>query len=258
MRTFWPRRAQHRDSGALYKRTSQWVSSRPLQTIAVIVALMAPLAYYGSRLQVTYDWLADMPDDAESIAGFRVLEEHIGAGEMQPLTAVAVFEGGDTLARVEALTRDLAAVQGVAVVRSASQPLGTVVPDAASNPQYAALAESFLNRQANAARFEIVLDDTPYSQAALDTVDRLNNLLDHSAQRWAVQGATALGADIRHYLHIDQRTTIALVLAGIFLILMVMLRSVVAPLYLIGTILLSYRTTLGITRIASSRPYPRA
>ncbi|MBI5961069.1 MAG: MMPL family transporter, partial [Chloroflexi bacterium] len=251
-RAFWPGRAQHRDSGALYKRTSQWVSTRPLLTILVIVVAMSPLAYYGSRLEITYDWLADMPDDAESIAGFRLLEDHIGAGEMQPLTAAALFDGGDLVAETEALTHRLEAVDGVAVVRSASQPLGMVIPDAANDPQLAALSESFLNRDANAARFEVVLDHSPYSQPALDTVDEIQDILGSTGRESALEGSTAVGADIRHYLQIDSRTTIALVLAGIFIILVVMLRSVVAPLYLIGTILLSYRTTLGITRFASS------
>jgi uncharacterized membrane protein YdfJ with MMPL/SSD domain len=250
-RAFWPRQAQHRDSGALYKRTSQWVSSRPLLTIVIIVAIMAPLAYYGSRLVVTYDWLDDMPEEAESIAGFRVLEQHIGAGEMQPLTAVAVFSDGDLAAQAGELTRELEAVAGVAVVRSASQPLGMVIPDAENDPQWAALAESYLNRPAKAARFEIVLKDTPYSEGAMDAADRLQNVLDHAGRRSALEGSTAVSADIRHYLEIDQRLTITLVLGGIFLILMIMLRSVVAPVYLIGTILLSYRTTLGITRIVS-------
>ena len=45
--------------------------------------------------------------------------------------------------------------------------------------------------------------------------------------------------------------TVALVLIGIFIVLTIMLRSLVAPTYLIGTILLSYTTTLGITRLVS-------
>jgi RND superfamily putative drug exporter len=47
--TFWPSRARRRNAGALYKRTSQWVSSRPLLTILLIVTVMVPLAYYEGR-----------------------------------------------------------------------------------------------------------------------------------------------------------------------------------------------------------------
>jgi RND superfamily putative drug exporter len=350
-RAFWPAQPRHRNSGALYKRTSQWVSSRPLLTILIIVTAMAPLAYYGSRIQVTYDFLADLPDDTESVEGFRVLEQHIGAGEMQPLTAVAIFEDGDVLAQVETMTRELETVDGVAAVRSATQPLGSTdtytngitrldhqlntlatlltpqpdagvptpeqqammqglmtdlpaylalvaerAPELAQNPAYtqlvsgdttalptnlsvlaeaapdvhlmiselptgvatvlggeplAGLIGGYLNGDARAARFEIVLDDAPYSLAALDTAERLDHVLDRTSDHAALQGPTVVVTDMRHFLQIDQRLTISLVLLGIFLILLVMLRSVIAPMYLIGTILLSYRATLGITRIAS-------
>ena len=110
---------------------------------------------------------------------------------------------------------------------------------------------SFLNPATQSARFEIVLTDTPYSLAAMDTVEMLQDVFAAETDEGAIAGSTAVNADIRDYLRTDQRMTIALVMIGIFLILMVMLRSVVAPVYLIGTILLSYGTTLGITRYAS-------
>jgi RND superfamily putative drug exporter len=249
-RTFWPGKAQHRNTGAIYKRTSQWVSARPLQTIVIIVLLMAPLAVYGLGQEATFDFLADLPDDEESVEGFRTLETHIGAGEMQPLTAVAVLGTDDLTGAAASLTQRLEQVDGVAAVRSATQPLGpgATLPD----EMFAFLSSSYLNPETGAARFEIILQDEPYSLAAMDTAERLNDVLDSAPGEHGLEGSTAVNTDIRDYLRSDQRLTVALVLGGIFLILMVMLRSVVAPVYLIGTILLSYTTTLGITRLASN------
>lgn len=247
---FWPSKPHHRGGGLLYKRTSQMVADRPLLTIIVIVLLMSPLAIYGVQQQQTYDTLADMPQDDESVEGFRVLEDHIGAGEMQPLTALAVFDEGDLVTNSAALTAQLSALEGVAYVRSAEQPLGPAVQLPPDVQQY--LASTYLNTEANAARYEIVLSDEPYSTPALDTAERIKDTLKDSAATSGLKGSTAIDADIRSYLADDQRLTISLVLIGIFVILMVMLRSVVAPMYLIGTILLSYTTTLGITRIASN------
>lgn len=248
---FWPSKPQHRGAGTLYKRTSQLVATRPLVTIVVIVLAMAPLAVYGVMQQQTYDTLTDMPEKAESVQGFRVLEDHIGAGEMQPLTALARFKDNDDLtARVANLTHQLSAIDGVAYVRSAAQPLGPSIelpPDA-----LAYLGSTYLNPSANAARFEIVLADAPYTTAALDTDLRIKAVLEANSAESGIDGSTAVNADIRDYLAGDQRLTISLVLIGIFVILMVMLRSVVAPMYLVGTILLSYTTSLGITRLASN------
>lgn len=249
-RAFWPSRPQHRGTGILYKRTSQAVAARPFMVILVIVLVMAPFAVYGVLQQQTYDTLTDMPDDAESVAGFRVLEKHIGAGEMQPLEGLAVFGAGDLMENAGEMTARLAAIKGVAYVRSAVQPLGPGVELPADAQLY--LAATYLNPEANAARFEIVLEDAPYSKAALDTDERLKEALEEGTVEAGLAGSTAVNADIRGYLAEDQRLTIALVLTGIFFILMVMLRSIVAPMYLIGTILLSYTTTLGMTRLASN------
>jgi uncharacterized membrane protein YdfJ with MMPL/SSD domain len=246
---FWPSQIQHRETGAIYRRTSQWVSERPLLTIVIIVAVMSPWAVYGVMQQQTYDTLADMPDSSEAVQGFRALETHIGAGEMQPLTALAVFEGDDLATQSAKMTAQLSAVEGVAYVRSASQPFGPGVELPEEVLQ--GLGSTFLNPGANAARFEVVLANEPYSIAALDTDQRIKRVLEANASISGVDGSTAVNADIRDYLRDDQRLTIALVLGGIFIILMIMLRSIVAPIYLIGTILLSYTTTLGITRLVS-------
>ncbi|MBI5931565.1 MAG: MMPL family transporter [Chloroflexi bacterium] len=247
---FWPSKPHHRNTGAMYKRTSQWVSARPLQTILLIVVLMAPMAVYGMLQEQTYDTLKDLPEDTESVEGFRVLEDHIGAGQMQPLTGLAIFDSGDLQANTAALTEKLSKVAGVAYVRSASQPLGPGTQLPADVQQQ--LGSTYLNTATNAARFEIVLKNEPYSAEAMDAAEKIKDVLNANSKTSGLEGSTAQITDIRSYLADDQRLTIALVLGGIFIILMIMLRSIVAPMYLIGTILLSYTTTLGITRLASN------
>lgn len=359
-RAFWPGKATQRETGAFYKRTSQMVSSRPLLTIGIIVLVMAPFAIYGSGQTASYDTLTDLPEDLASVEGFRLLEEHIGAGNLQPLTVVSELDGDNLLANTESLTAELQAIDGVAAVRSATQPLGiehtpTVnatrvdhqlaalssitapsdesveptaeqaammesllsdlpsyltlivdrIPEIAETSAYnntlavlddmsetgelspdlsvslfalseaapanhipftdlpsgvynvlggdnvAGLMASFLDVEGNAARFEIVLSHSPYGVTAMDTVVDIRETLNDVAGDDAVIGSTAIQADIRDLLAEDMRLTILLVLVGIFIVLTLMLRSLVAPTYLIGTILLSYGTTLGITRLAS-------
>lgn len=359
-RTFWPGQAKQRSSGAFYRRTSQLVSSRPLLAIIVIILVMAPFAVYGINYERNFDFLVDMPDDSEAVEGFRVLEEHLGAGELQPMAAVAVLDADNPLGEAEALTRDLESVDGVASVRTVNQPFGTQHPtanltrvdmqlmtlasvlapaeNAASEPTaeqiafiqgviqdvpvyLAALAEldsvlaeneayiatlselnvenpaninlgaiatnlmslsestsddyllisnlpptlqqlfggdaiagllaGFINPETNAVRFEIVFVKAPYNPASLDAVDNINRVLDNYTTKHGVAGTSAQNADLREIMGEDTRLTFTLVLVGIFIVLLIMLRSVVAPLYLIGTIILSYTATLGITRIAS-------
>ncbi|MBZ0309556.1 MAG: MMPL family transporter, partial [Anaerolineae bacterium] len=240
---FWPGKARHRQTGALYRRTSQWVSTRPLLTIGFIILIMTPFAIYGSGQQASYDTLADLPQEIASVEGFRLMETHLGAGNLQPLTIVTELESEN--ASVEQVTQALQQVRGVAVVRSASQPFG--IPQEMNEM----LAATYLNPETGAARFEVVLQDNPYSLEAMDTTLRLRETLKRIPGQDAIVGATSIQADLRDILAEDMQQTMLLVLVGIFLVLLLMLRSVVAPLYLIGTILLSYGTTLGITRLVS-------
>lgn len=344
-RTFWPGQAKHRSTGALYRRTSRLVSGRPLLAIIVIALVMVPFAVYGFGRDTSFDFLADLPDDAEAVEGFRVLEDHIGPGEMQPINSVAVLDSDLPYADIEKITADILAIDAVSDVRSATQPLGVnnqqttnitridkqlfalgtlmqpnpdveptqeqvefatalgaqlpdyfallanAAPDITQTAEFAAiqteptpdnilalaqvappvhipltelpptvvqafggdamigLVDGYVN--GNAARFEVVLDTEPYSRLAMDTVNDLNGVFSDYADKYGVAGLTADNANLRNILDQDTRLTFGLVLVGVFIVLLVMLRSVVAPTYLIGTIILSYTTTLGITSLVS-------
>jgi hypothetical protein len=199
---------------------------------AMMQNLLADLPAYLALAAEKAPELAENPAYTDTLSA---LEGLANGGDQMPALAAGLGALAEAALDVHVMLADLPG--GVAAVLG-GQPL-------------AGLIGSYLNPEARAARFEVVLDDAPYSLAALDTVDRLDKVIDHEGSRSVLQGSTVISADIRYFLQQDQRVTIALVLLGIFLILVVMLRSVIAPLYLIGTILLSYRTTLGITRFAS-------
>jgi RND superfamily putative drug exporter len=99
-----------------------------------------------------------------------------------------------------------------------------------------------------ATRLIVVLDDEPYSDEALATVSRLRDWVGQHGNGY-VQGITTFFRDIYDVTDRDMTRIMILVLAGIGIVLVVLMRSFVAPIYMLLTILLSYATTLGITRI---------
>jgi RND superfamily putative drug exporter len=64
-----------------------------------------------------------------------------------------------------------------------------------------------------------------------------------------VGGATAINADVEHYSIRDRNLIIPLVLVVVLIILALLLRAVVAPLLLIGTVILSFFGSLGISAL---------
>jgi len=64
-----------------------------------------------------------------------------------------------------------------------------------------------------------------------------------------VSGGWAINADIRDTMNRDLIRAIGFVLLGIFIVLLIMLRSVIAPLYLIATVVFSFTFTVGLTNV---------
>jgi RND superfamily putative drug exporter len=112
------------------------------------------------------------------------------------------------------------------------------------------LVQEYIARDGASYRLEVVLAD-PIGEGGFDTVAAIRGLLrEYEGNGDAVvSGLTAVYTDIREVMNQDMYRAFGFILAGIFLVLLLMLRSVVAPVYLIGTVLLSFSCTLGLTSL---------
>ncbi|AFT99554.1 integral membrane protein mmpl6 [Nocardia brasiliensis ATCC 700358] len=106
--------------------------------------------------------------------------------------------------------------------------------------------------QAQPVNGRTVLDATladPYdSTAALDAVDRLRETLHAIPGADAlVGGQSAEALDVREAAVRDRTVIIPIVLVVIFLVLALLLRALVVPILLIGSVVLSFATALGVS-----------
>jgi putative drug exporter of the RND superfamily len=114
-------------------------------------------------------------------------------------------------------------------------------------------ASAFVSPDGHAMRYLIQTDLNPFSTAAMDQVGRIT-----AAARGAQPNTTLADAKISvvglpvvlketsDYSDHDLRLVIIMTIFIVLLILMVLLRAVVAPLYLIGSVIVSYMSALGI------------
>lgn len=128
----------------------------------------------------------------------------------------------------------------------------------AVNPDLQRLAEAFWSPDFCAVKFSIVLTDYPYGAEAFDAARRVASTLRSflasspgsiSLAQSGVAGAAAKFADVQQVTDSDFFRVFSVVLAGVLVVLALLLRSLLAPLYLLLTVLLSYGTTLGISAI---------
>jgi RND superfamily putative drug exporter len=105
-------------------------------------------------------------------------------------------------------------------------------------------------RGADLVQFLVVLDDAPDTPASFDTVERLRDRLHTvNGADALVGGNTAVNLDIRNASIRDQQVVIPVVLVVVVVILGLLLRSVVAPLILIATVVLSFFSALGASAL---------
>ena len=117
-----------------------------------------------------------------------------------------------------------------------------------------AVSAGAVSRGGNIAALAVTLDENPYGPAALSSVPDLRDAARDAAvaagldrEAILVGGETATAYDTRAANDRDTLVVLPLILPAIGVILGLLLRSLVAPIYLLATIVLSYAATLGIS-----------
>jgi RND superfamily putative drug exporter len=118
-----------------------------------------------------------------------------------------------------------------------------------SNEGLRQLRDAYLSADGTAARLQVVLESGPYTDEALETTEALRATLQEAGFEGGVEGNSSVMLDLRDAANRDMTRAIIFVLGGIFVVLLLLLRALVAPIYLILTILLSYASTLGVVRL---------
>lgn len=128
-----------------------------------------------------------------------------------------------------------------------------ISPEILGNDQFKDVAKVFMSRDGHSARYLVQSSLDPYDTKAMDQVKTIletargaqanTSLADASI---SMSGMTPYYSELRDYFNHDLRFIVLITVAVVFLILVLLLRAVVAPLYLVGTVILSCLASLGI------------
>ena len=121
-----------------------------------------------------------------------------------------------------------------------------------ASDQAAQLAGAFWAPATQTGQLILTINEDPYSPAAFDVIRAVRAELATGTglgkdARPYVGGAIAQFADIQTTISEDFQHVAILTLLGVFVVLVLLLRSLVAPIYLMLTVLLSYGTSMGVS-----------
>ncbi|WOC12472.1 MMPL family transporter [Gordonia sp. MP11Mi] len=233
---FWPRRPTTGDTAEphrLWKRVADMVAAAPRRTwsatlvILLIGAAFAPM--FRSDGVATTDFFLG---DADSVAGAELHDAHFDAGAGSPTWIITPADDAD---RTAATARQVPGVASAEVLTADGAP---VVRRAGDTDALAAV--------------QTTLADDPDSLTAQDTVGAIRDAVGENVM---VGGPTAIDLDTRVTAGHDRNLVIPLVLIVVLAVLVLLLRSLAAPLLLLGTTVLSFATTLGVGALLFNGPF---
>jgi RND superfamily putative drug exporter len=128
-----------------------------------------------------------------------------------------------------------------------------IPPQAFKQNEFKTVADIFMSPDGHATRFLIQTKLNPFTTAAMDQVNSIVNAA-RSAQpntaladaKVSMTGMTVALRDTRDYYNHDTGFIVVATIIIVLLILMALLRAIIAPLYLILSVLISYASALGI------------
>ena len=222
---FWPVRPKYGTgeptTRGFWARVGRLISHRPraVWSVTAVLLAVASLGLIGFKVG-TLTTAQSFRGHPESVTAETVLAQHFPAGAGEPVAVIGKATATPQLA---------SALRGAGGIQAVSHP---------------AVKDGLVFLQGT-------LTSKPDSPAAYATIDKVRAAAHAVPGADAkVGGGTAVTMDVEHYATRDRNLIIPLVLLVVLVILALLLRAIVAPLVLIGTVVLSFTTALGLSALA--------
>ncbi|WP_404448330.1 MMPL family transporter [Sutcliffiella horikoshii] len=255
-RAFWPFipkvGEETLEKNRFWGKVGGFVTKRPVLAGGIVLVFLLLNASQLFHANYSYNIIQSFPEEMKSRMGFEQLEEKFPAGELAPVNVLVEKESDFTfssseLDAIEALNESFTGMNGVS---------STTLPEKEIVATGGLEGSRIISEDGRAVKFDIILTMNPYEKEAMDLLYKLNESkeeilkesgLDTEEYNIYFAGETAASTDIRST---NDRDTIMIVIAVtlvIFGMLIFHTRSLVAPVYMMITILLSYASALGLS-----------
>ena len=282
---FWPTSTQKRENveASLWSRLTGRLMQRPAMTLGLGVVLFAGLAL--GQLGTSLGGFAGQttgPTGADSTAGTAVIAAHYPSTNQNPAQILfrfpaSVWDDPTRLATAEQELRQISAIQtvlgplnpngaplAVTQLTHLHQQLGdpqalpaVPPPNASISPQeyntYRATGQ-YISADGQTVQFVAILKDSSSSPTALNAIPALRTAVARvatsaGAAQSGVLSANAFAYDITQTSQSDLSRIIPIVAVLIAVLLALVLRSLIAPLYLIVSVVLSFLAAWGLVAL---------
>ncbi|MEQ6388946.1 MMPL family transporter [Bacillaceae bacterium S4-13-58] len=200
------------------------------------------------------DNIPSITDGVEEINGGQkeLLDGFSGLGDQMSELTGGLTDAADGLDQIyEGLEEATTYLSGIAD----SQNIGIYVPEETfETEEFQELLDHYLSDNKKVMTMDLIFSENPYSSEAMDQIEPIKETISRVTKdtklenaQVAVGGITSINKDLATMSDKDYSRTVVLMLIGITLILVILLKSMIMPIYLIGSLIITYYTSMAIS-----------
>jgi putative drug exporter of the RND superfamily len=138
---------------------------------------------------------------------------------------------------------------------SKQKQTGFYIPqDVLDSKDFAQSLNAYMSKDRKVMTIDVIFNKNPYSNEAINRVPEIKQAVNRVIKdtklenaKVAVGGVSSMHKDLDTFSKADYSRTVVLMLVGITIILIILFRSLIMPLYLIGSLVLTYYTAMAIS-----------
>jgi len=239
-KAFWPfnpRKTTNKPKKeGIWHRIARFVTTKPILSMVPVIVLLIVCTLNITNMKYTFNLLDSFPEEMSSIQGYHQLEESFSKGDIAPTTMVVKAK--------QPLTEE--AMQKFSQVMEQQDGIHTVTMQGGGNA---------LSKEDNhVAKVSVILEENPYSEVAFDQIEAIHAKADTIMKEAQLDGATLfIAGETAEQSDIRATSKSDMVRVGIIMSILIAImlgfqtRSIIAPIYMMATIILSFGAALGIT-----------
>lgn len=265
------------EQNTIYGKVGRVVLKRPIITLSITLILLGSMIFGLIGASRSFDPIDSLPSKTESVKSFELLREGFPPGKLSPTLILLDIgyendiDSPDFLNSLDAITSNLVLNDKIDDIIYFGRPFGynsdVSFQQVLQSYQNIKLgqntpidlsivnkSERFLSIDKNIIKLELIFKSNPNSDESINFIPDLRLEVKDAIKRSGlsnitsyVGGATAQSYDSKKAADRDLLIVLPLILLAIGVILTILLRSLIAPIYLIATIVFTYFSTLGLS-----------
>ncbi|REK71744.1 MMPL family transporter [Paenibacillus paeoniae] len=147
-------------------------------------------------------------------------------------------------------------LQGLAGAPNKNMTGWHIPQEAIENEQFQTSLDVYMSSDRKTAKLDVIFESNPYAQDTMAEIESLNAAVQRAFQGTSLSGAevaiggvTSMNHDLSTISKSDYARTVMLMLIGISIILIVLFRSIIIPLYIVASLLVTFFTSLAMTEV---------